>query len=55
LRLRVSGLQQARFSRTHCGNRHLKFQLRLGHHPVIFLIAGKLDFTAINPHASQPT
>jgi transposase len=22
---------------------------------VIFLIAGKLDFTAINPHASQPT
>jgi transposase len=22
---------------------------------VIFLIAGKLDFTVINPHASQPT
>jgi len=22
---------------------------------VIFLIAGKLDFTPINPHASQPT
>ena len=22
---------------------------------VIFLIAGKLDFTAINPHAVQPT
>ncbi|TCU80285.1 hypothetical protein EV671_10601, partial [Roseateles saccharophilus] len=22
---------------------------------VIFLIAGKLDFSAINPHARQPT